>query len=215
MKNRRSPSALTAFGLLLQVSQFSHAAPPTFLPLDEKTWLQQGIKASGKVIKAGLVSDAVGEHLLVLSEKSTTAKNGRVERYDLNASYYDRAANGWIVSWGIKDFVDCPGLDSTAAFFADATSISDIDQDGTAEVTVAYRMFCGGGIEPSTVKVILRQKDTKFAIRGESLIQLRGQPPFGGTSTPDKILLSPQNAAFKSHMQKIWHQVYIERRGDN
>jgi hypothetical protein len=213
MKKHATLASLTTFLLLLQASHISQAAP-TFSPRDDKALLQQGIKINGKVVKAGIVSDAGGEHLLVLSEKPTTAKNGRVERYDLTANYYDRVAGAWGPSWVIKDFVDCPGLDSAASFFADATSITDIDLDGTAEVTVAYRLFCGGGIEPSTIKVILRQKDTKFAIRGESLIQFIGQPPFGGTSTLDKALLVPNNVAFKSHMQKIWNQVYVERRGD-
>jgi hypothetical protein len=214
---KKHPTHLTsaAFGLLLALCQTSHAAAPMLAPLDERAVLQQGIKANGKVVKAGLVNDANGEHLLVLSEKPTTAKNGRVEHYELAANYYDRSGSSWSPAWVIKDFVDCPGLDSAASFFADATSVSDLDNDGTAEVTVAYSMFCGGGIEPSTVKVILRQKDSKFAIRGESLIQYPGQAPFGGTSTLDKALSTRQNAAFKAHMQKIWNQVYVEHRSSH
>ncbi|MGW8391026.1 M949_RS01915 family surface polysaccharide biosynthesis protein [Pseudoduganella sp. HUAS MS19] len=179
------------------------------IPASEIARLQ--VETKGKVVLGKKVQDSLGEHILLLTEKSTASQNGRVEHIELVATYFDQAAGKWSPSWTIKDGVDCPGLDSAASFFADATTVTDLDKDGKAEVTVAYKTFCGGGIDPSVVKVILRQGKQKYAIRGESLIKFKGQDPMGGTNKPDKALQESDKAVFKRHMDKVWQQVYIER----
>lgn len=58
----------------------------------------------------------------------------------------------WRQRWTIRDVNDCPELDSSADFITEEVPNTDIDQDGRIEVTVPYRSFCGGGIEPATVR---------------------------------------------------------------
>lgn len=171
-----------------------------------------GIGAPGKVVSVLRVVGKADEKFLVLAEKPTKSANGRVERIDLSANFYAKSGQQWKSEWAINDFVDCPGLDSKASFFPDATTVTDADNDGKPEITVAYQTFCGGGVEPSTVKVILRQGETKFAIRGESLIRLPGQAPMGGARTPDPALQQPKNAAILKHMESVWKDVYVEKR---
>jgi hypothetical protein len=173
---------------------------------------REKITAAGKVVGVMRVDGKSDEKLLVLTEKPTKSSNGRVERIDLNATYYFKAGQQWKSEWAINDFVACPGLDLKASFFPDATTVTDIDNDGKPEITVAYQTFCGGAVEPSTVKVILRQGENKFAIRGESLIRLPGQAPIGGTRTPDPALLQAKNAAFLKHLETVWNGVYVEKR---
>jgi hypothetical protein len=71
--------------------------------------------------------------------------------------------------------------------------------------------FCGGGIEPHTVKVILREAATKLAIRGKSNMLYPGQEPFGGEHEYDKALLQPNRTAYKQHMDRIWREVSVFR----
>lgn len=90
-------------------------------------------------------------------------------------------------------------------------TFTDIDEDGRLEVTVPYRMFCGGGIEPATLKVILRQGERKLAIRGQQAIRFPRQT-FGGEQTHDEALLAPRNAAFKRHLEAVWDKVSVDDR---
>ncbi|TWI43986.1 hypothetical protein IP92_04504 [Pseudoduganella flava] len=168
------------------------------------------------VIGALRIMDKRGEHLLVLTRNADLSpsrpKSPRIEHIDLVAYYYDRREGGWTTTWTIRDSVDCPGLDAAADFFTAAVSFTDLNGDGRAEVTVPYRLFCGGGIEPSTVKVILRDGATKLAIRGESTVRLPGEEPFGGEHRYDKALLQPANATFKRHLDQIWLKVSVDTR---
>ena len=70
-------------------------------------------------------------------------------------------------------------------------TFTDVNGDGRVEATVAYHMFCGGGIDTHTVKVILREGATKLAIRGESTAIYPGQEPFGGESSTIMRCCSP------------------------
>jgi len=187
----------------------AHAAAPVAV---DAAWLAANhVPATKGVVASRRMVDAAGEHVLVLSRLTgpspSSPNSGRIEHIELKADYYARAGTGWQREWAVRDFVDCPGLDSAAAFDADAIAFTDLNGDGRAEVTIAYRLFCGGGIESQTVKVILRDGATKLAIRGESVVRLPGQAPFGGEHRYDAALLQPERRAFKGHLERIWQSV--------
>jgi len=179
-------------------------------------WLvQQAIPLAGSIVDARHIADKSGEHILVLNRKAgpspSAPKSGRTEYLQLNAAYYGRTPSGWKSEWTIRDAVDCPGLDAAADFFAKAVTYTDLNGDGRVEVTVPYHLFCGGGVDPHTVKVILRDGATKLAIRGESLVQLPGQQAFGGEHQYDKALLKAGMRKYKQHLDTVWNAVAIDK----
>jgi hypothetical protein len=181
--------------------------------IDKSVIAREHLTYAGELVSALSVQDKNGRHILLLTSITGPSKEKpnphRVERTDLRASFFSKANNKWAEEWSIKDFVDCPGLDSSASFFANNVTVTDVNGDGAAEITVPYKMFCGGGVDPDTVKVILRQGAEKFAFRGESLVSIPGQAAFGGSYTADKDLSLPKNAAYKKHINEVWLQVYI------
>ncbi len=162
------------------------------------------------------IRDKDDEHVLVLTRKggpsSARPKSGRVEHIELDAAYYSQQAGVWNAEWTLHDFVECPGLDSAADFFSSSVSVTDLNGDGKAEVTIPYKLFCGGGIDSYTIKVILREGTNKLAIRGDSMVKLPAQEPFGGEHQHDKPLLTPANAAYKQHMDQVWKAVSVDIR---
>ena len=209
--------ALTLLSINLLSNGHSYAATSgiTISKIDIAHLAPQNIKPEADLVSAVSVQDKNGAHILVLTRKigpSHIKKNpSRNERIDLLAVYYTGANGNWIEEWEIKDFIDCPGLDSSASFFAEHVTITDLDKNGVAEVSVPYKMFCGGGIDPSTLKIIMRQGKDKFGLRGETLVETPGNEPFGGEVTYDKSLLLPENAHIKNHLDSIRKQVYLEK----
>lgn len=200
----------------MSIASKAHDNTPNFTPVNAAYVFKQRIAATGELVGAYRVIDRGGEHLLVLNSSHgpspSNKKSGRTEYIKLNAQYYSRNAGVWSTEWTVNDFVDCPGLDVAASFFTESLSFTDLNKDGLTEITIPYKMFCGGGVDPSTVKVILRDGTKKFAIRGESLIKLPGQEPFGGEHAYDKSLQLPTNSAYKKHMETIWLAVSVDER---
>jgi hypothetical protein len=175
----------------------------------------QHIVVKGDLVSAQRVIDKVGEHVLVLSRKSGPSPSRPAERkeyHELNAVYYGRKDGRWKTEWTVHDMVDCPTLDSAAEFFTSAVSVTDLNGDGRSEVTIPYRLFCGGGIDYSTVKVILREGGTKLAIRGElEMYQPGGNPALQGKKQYDSVLAQPANNAYKQHLDAVWARIRLIR----
>lgn len=205
--------ALLAFSLAPPCSAATKVSAP--FPIDAAFLAQQRIPSIGKVITAQRIRDNDGDHVLVLARQTGPSpenpKSGRIEHTELRATFYHSTAMGWKQEWTIHDVVDCPHLDSGADFFPKAARFTDLNGDGRVEVTVAYHMFCGGGIDTHTIKVILREGATKLAIRGESTMIYSGQEPFGGEHQYDKALLQPDRAAYRKHMDRVWQDVSVFR----
>jgi len=195
------------------VTVHATAADVTSNTIGKAELVRQHIAVSGELVAAMHVQDTNGAHMLVLSSLSgpshERANSVRIERIDLRVSYYRHAGTAWTEEWNIKDGVDCPGLDAEAAFFTKHVTVTDLNKDGIAEVTVPYKMFCGGGVDSDTIKLIMRQGKEKYALRGESLVRLPGQEDFGGTYKTDPALALPRNAAYQKHLVALWKQVYI------
>jgi hypothetical protein len=183
----------------------------TSAPADAAFFRSAAFTAPAGVVDARQVLDVAGRHILVLTRVAGPSREqpnpAREERIDLRVAYYSETPTGWAEEWTIRDFVDCPELDSAADFLLKGTTVTDLDRNGMAEVTVSYTMFCGGGVDPSALKVIMRQGNTKFALRGETELRMPGQAPAGGGKTADKALSLPENAAFKRHLDKVWSDV--------
>lgn len=203
-----------ALGMVAACDAAPGLAPPE--PVDAAWLAAHKITVAGTLVAARRIGDRDGEHVLVLERKAgpspSKPKSGRIEHIDLVATFYGQAGAGWKQEWTIRDAVDCPGLDSEADFFTQSVGFTDLNGDGRVEVTVPYHLFCGGGIDSQTVKVILREGSTKLAVRGESRVELPGQPAFGGEHQYDKALLSPERAAYKRYLDQVWKSVVVDRR---
>jgi hypothetical protein len=204
---------MVAWLCLMVVPHFAVGAEVRSTKIVASALTDEHIAFTGALVSAWSVQDKRGRHILVLTSLAGPSRARpnlqRNERIDLRASYFGAGKAAWNEEWNIKDAVDCPHVDSSAAFFANSVTVTDLNNDGIAEITVPYKMFCGGGIDPDTVKVILRQGSVKLALRGESQVRIPGQEPFGGSYTSDKALSLPKNVTYKNHLERVWSKVYI------
>ncbi|WKB54793.1 M949_RS01915 family surface polysaccharide biosynthesis protein [Eleftheria terrae] len=217
--SRHLHPALLSLSLLVLLPGDAGARPPlTVAPLSPAEAAAEGIPTAEGDVHGLKIHDRAGEHRLVLTRvaSATTAGSvdGRTDLIQLRATSYRRAKGGWSPEWVIRDEIQCPGLDIAAAFFTDQLTVTDLDGDGHYEATVPYRLFCGGGVDSSVIKVILRSGEKKLAIRGESRIKSGPNEWYGGSHQLDKALDAKENRVFKQHLLKVWQRVYIEQPGD-
>jgi hypothetical protein len=163
------------------------------------------LKHSGRVVQALRYTDRTGTYTVLATEIAprpdpSPKEMGDSQRADLYAYQYPAAGPG--PTWQVHDFVDdCP-LDLEARFLPKSLTVTDLDQDGTAEVWLVYRTTCRGDVSPSTQKIIMYEGPRKYAVRGTSRITLGGTSD-GGTYTLDAALQAAP-ATFRQHATQLW-----------
>ncbi|MNV90077.1 hypothetical protein D3C71_1844220 [compost metagenome] len=98
-------------------------------------------------------------------------------------------------------------MDLDVDFYNDVSDVSDLNQDGIAELTVASHAFCGGGIEPHDIAIEMREGQASYTITGSSSITPAGEEPIGGER---EVSASLKNApqVLREHMDAVWQQIY-------
>lgn len=170
----------------------------------------------GHIEKSLTYRDIAGDHLLLLRRASRTSDTDDdvVEHVSLAASLYGVTPQGdahaYPKHWQAGETVECEGLDFEADFLPDALRVEDFDGDGRAEILFGYRSFCGGGIEPHEITLILRAGEREYRLQGESLVQPPGDAPaFGGTyaTTPAEAdIPAPLRTALLDAWERVKHQ---------
>lgn len=104
--------------------------------------------------------------------------------------------------WRMYDFTECFGVDMYAGFKSTATTITDLDKDGIAEVAIPYVLFCRGGMDPGIMKIIMYEGNTKYALRGETTICRDGEVLYGGEYKADDLTI--KNDVFHDFLKQRW-----------
>jgi hypothetical protein len=173
------------------------------------------LKRSGRVVQALRYTDRTGTYTVLATEISprpdpalNEIENG--QRADLYAYHYP--AIGTAPTWQVHDFESECMLDLEARFLPKGLTVTDLDQDGTAEVWLVYRTTCRGDVSPSTQKIIMYEGPRKYAVRGTSRIALGGQHD-GGTYTFDAAWQAAPTT-FRQHAARLWQQHRDEQLSD-
>jgi hypothetical protein len=129
--------------------------------------LPAGITVPGKLLEARRWQDARGTELLLISREGPIAEKEADEKgAKLYAFQYTQKGASWELAWKLFDEErECP-FDLLLAPLPASTSITDLDGDGTAEVTLVYEKTCRSDVSPAEMKVILREGGDKYALRG-------------------------------------------------
>lgn len=179
--------------------------PP--IPTDQLEVL--GVQAP---LKSVHFRDKQGEGLLVLSRVDGQATDAdteqEVDRVVLKATLYERAGDkAFTPRWNTEQETTCAGLDLDVDFYTDVSDVTDLDDNGVAEVTIANHAYCGGGIEPQGITIELREGQSVYSLTGQSLISPAGEEPFGG-EREDGASFKSAPKALHEHMESVWQQVY-------
>ncbi len=183
---------------LISISSFGRE-----ISIDTSTALPESIKKQvpGEIKGHFNFTDTLGQHFLVLAREHKIEANEK-EYIAIRALQFISDDTAWKQEWIIKDYIECQGVDISGEFLINLVSFSDLDANNIVETTIPYYLICAGGIEPRLTKVIMRQREVKYAVRGESFVRVDEKTSYGGTFKADKELdLVPK---FKTHLISVW-----------
>ncbi len=104
--------------------------------------------------------------------------SGYINGHSVHTSDYDMVDNEFYfyhftlhqdilqLKWKIYDYVkECP-FDIHFKFAADAFTVTDLDNNGQAEIWLMYALSCTSDVSPDDCKLIMYEGKKKYAIRG-------------------------------------------------
>ena len=168
----------------------------------------------GTVVEAIKWTDSLGENILIQSvtghftwkdyDKDSTDYMIQ-DKSELYAYLFQKKKNETTFSraWKIYDYTECFGVDWFTGFIPKATTVTDLNNDGVSEICLPYVSICRGGMDPGTMKIIMYEGNTKFALRGSTMLMCGSEHPYGGEFTPSENL--KENKTFMDFLTKRWN----------
>jgi hypothetical protein len=118
--------------------------------------------------------DVSGENWLVLYETGAYIEKGQTNASaKLSAVLFQKTDSGFVTKWKMIDYISDCELDIVCSFYDDHLTITDLDSNGLAEITMLYALSCKGDVSPNEKKLIMYEGTQKYAIRGEELMLLQ------------------------------------------
>jgi hypothetical protein len=167
--------------------------------------LPRGLKVPPHPARALAWTDGNGDGYLIFSELSADHEDeGRSVWLQVDLVAVPRGGKPRILRTVKDQVLDCTE-DLTGEFVPDATAITDLDGDGVAEATFAYRIACKGDVAPDTVKVLVLENKDKYILRGDDFFAMdpgKGKHS-GGTYKPEPAA-AKWPPAFLDQAKKTW-----------
>jgi hypothetical protein len=176
------------------------------------------IKYKGSIDTAVKYTDSEGQHIIVTSEDDDLEKSDdgdpRLTGIYLYAYCYKLTGDKWELLWQMRDFINECDLDIAGEFIPNTFAITDLDQNGKAEVWLMYSLACRGGVDPADLKVIMHEGVKKYAMRGGSKVKVNATDYAGGDYKFDAAFKSAP-LVFRQHAQSLWEKHKNENFGED
>lgn len=185
----------------------------------DKTAIPKSIKYTGHIIDAVSFTDKDGEHLVITTESGIISSKGpdsdNFRNEELHAYHYRKTAGELKLTWQTYDFIKDCDVDLAAHYLPKTFAVTDLDNNGTAEVWLMYKTVCHGDVSPSDLKIIMHEGDKKYAVRGTTKVILPGEKEtapketYGGKYTFDAVFKAGPKS-FRDYASALWKNNMIE-----
>lgn len=169
--------------------------------------LPEAFEIDGEVAAVVGWSDKFGRNALVITTEDQKGK-GDAQGKLMRAKHALQEGDGsWTEVRAFKELVDDCQFDITLEVFTGDWSVTDLDNDALGEVTFAYRAGCRSDVSPVAHKVLMTENGKKWALRGQSRIEIAGAAD-GGDFKPD-FKEAPEGGL--AHAKKVWEKTVTEK----
>ena len=145
--------------------------------------------------------DVDGAHRVRLVFQSP--ENGGSRRVIITHEARKTEKAAWKKVWEAKDFVnDCEFDLSLDVSWAQAT-VTDLDNDGVGEFAFTYVLGCRSDVSPLTMKLLMYEGSSKYALRGTNRVRVSDKDFEGGTFEVDAAFKKAP-ASFLEHAKAQW-----------
>ena len=178
--------------------------------------LPKEIKFEGKLKELNKLNDLDGEHIILLTETGEIPSKkiiNQEDETDYNIFAYDylldKTDNKYKLNWRTQDFETNCEFDLIMGFLKNTFKITDLNKNGKSEIWTMYQKTCVSDVSPIEMKIIMHEGKTKFALRGNSIVN-PGNGKIGGEFKFDKNFENAPSE-FKEYALKMWKENNVQK----
>ncbi len=173
----------------------------------ERSKLPKGIHVQGEIGNAIRYTDKLGDNIVITTETGQFPSKKENEEDDKDAElfayHFLSEADTIKQTWKVYDFIKACPFDIEANFVKNTFQVTDLNNDGIAEVWIMYKTACHSDVSSSDMKIIMYQGTQKFAMRGRNKVKISDTQFEGGEYTFDK-LFTDGPVVFSDFAKKLW-----------
>jgi len=157
-------------------------------------------------------TDKLGKHAIVFGRSES--EKGEERTSVLVADLLTWEGDAWNSQRRFTERVDKCMFDTELYEMTGDWSVTDLDDNGVAEVTFAWRVGCRSDVSPVGHKVLLVGFDAggevaKYVLRGDTAVSVGGTVDQGGKFRTDASF-EKAPAAFLEHAKSVWAKTSVE-----
>jgi hypothetical protein len=193
--------------LLMLWSQFTFAQIKV-INLD-KSDIPKSVKYKGQIVNSVMYQDSDGENVVITTQTGIIETNDGFRSADLYAYHFIADKDSIRLTWEMHDFIKDCGEDVVAEYLPKSFGVTDLDNNGKAEVWIMYKTACTGDVSPSVMKIIMHEGDKKFAMRGTNRVKVSDKEYAGGNYAFDTSFLNGPGL-FRQYAEDLWKNNLLE-----
>lgn len=182
--------------------------------------LPAGVKYEGKVKNAVQWKDNLGDNIVITTETgSYPSKNPSEDEEsndaDIFAYHYIIKGDKVTLNWQVRDRIINCFLDLELSYIKNTFQVTDLDNNGEAEVWLMYKIGCRSDVCPCDMKIIMYQGQKKHAIRGENKAMIgiddNGKKIYEGGQYKVDNAFKNSPKVFLEYAKKMWKKNMMDR----
>jgi hypothetical protein len=179
-----------------------------------KSEIPKNIKVKGNIQSAITWKEKNGEFLVILTESGNIEVPKSEERQaELHAYCFQKNQQSYAQKWMVFDFEEpCP-FDLEVGFLKKTLQVTDLDQNGIAEIWLVYKLSCRSDVSPSELKIIMYEGQKKYAMRGKTKVNLSETETLGGEYKFDNAFINGPSI-YRNFAKYIWSKTVNETWGE-
>ncbi|OJJ23759.1 hypothetical protein BKI52_05260 [marine bacterium AO1-C] len=181
-------------------------------------------KYEGKLLNGAHWRDKNGEQWLILTEtgeieekKGKTDTSGHMveppsTRAEAHAYFWVKKHDSYVAYRKDQWVEKCGPLDVFASFHKNGFTITDLDKNGLAEITLTYVHYCRSDVSPYDLTLRLIEREKLYEMHGTAELKMGvDKDAFVIKATRKDGNFTKAPAAFKTHIDQIWEKVKVEK----
>ena len=211
-------------GLYKEVKGDNISLKLEMLPFDKNKLPKALQKYDGKLVNGAHWKDKNGEQWVILTEtgeieekKGKTDTSGHMveppsTRAEAYAYFWVKKQDAYIAYRQDMWIEKCGPFDVLASFHKNGFTITDVDKNGWAEVTLTYIHYCRSDVSPYDLTLRMIEREKLFEMHGTAELKMgQSKDAFVIKATRKDGNFTKAPAAFKTHIDQIWEKVKVEK----